>query len=202
LGLKWQTDKATYHLFTVLYESFFQDLRDSDINLLEVGILYGSSTKMWEEYFTKAKIHAVDINDHKGMANDRIQISVINQENENDLRSLPKDYDIIIEDGGHTMLQQQTSLKVLFVENLKPGGTYVLEDLHTSEHYYWNGYAGSDNKNNTIRLLFDLKNGYISEGSNYFINQDEFNKLLEHIESIDIIKIKGDSVTSRIVKKK
>ena len=40
-------------------------------------------------------------------------------------------FDIIIDDGGHTMKQQQTSFGVLF-KNVSSGGLYILEDLHTS----------------------------------------------------------------------
>ena len=56
------------------------------------------------------------------------------QENETDLNDFlsqhGNDFDIIIDDGGHTMRQHQISLKVLF-KALKPGGLYVIEDLHT-----------------------------------------------------------------------
>jgi hypothetical protein len=40
-------------------------------------------------------------------------------------------YDVIVDDGGHTMLQQIVSLSVL-LRHVKPGGIYVLEDLATS----------------------------------------------------------------------
>ena len=41
------------------------------------------------------------------------------------------DFDIIIDDGGHTMEQQKTSLKHLW-KAVKPGGMYFCEDLQTS----------------------------------------------------------------------
>ena len=40
--------------------------------------------------------------------------------------------DLIIDDGGHSMNQQQTSLLYLFQHGLNPGGVYIIEDLHTS----------------------------------------------------------------------
>ena len=46
--------------------------------------------------------------------------------------------DVIIDDGGHTMKQQLTSLQVLW-ELLRPGGFYVIEDLVTS---YMQGFGG------------------------------------------------------------
>lgn len=41
------------------------------------------------------------------------------------------DFDIIIDDGGHSMNQQQTSLQHLW-KGIKPGGYYFCEDLKTS----------------------------------------------------------------------
>ena len=200
IGIKHYTDKSISHLFSVVYDSYFQHLRDSDIKMLELGIYKGASIKMWEEYFEKAQLHAIDILDCTYLNNDRVKVEILNQENEDELRSLPKDFDIILDDGGHTMLQQQLSLKVLFVDHLKPGGTYILEDLHTSEPKYW-GSHGGNKTNNTLRLMHDLKNRFLSRDNTYFINDDDFYAILEKIESIEIVKIKDDSITSRIIKK-
>ena len=40
-------------------------------------------------------------------------------------------FDIIVDDGGHTMLQQQNTLAALW-DRLQPGGLFIVEDLHTS----------------------------------------------------------------------
>ena len=40
------------------------------------------------------------------------------------------DFDMIIDDGGHTMEQMQISLNYLW-DQVKPGGLYVIEDLHS-----------------------------------------------------------------------
>jgi hypothetical protein len=40
-------------------------------------------------------------------------------------------FDIIVDDGGHTMAQQTTSL-VHLLRKVKSGGLYIIEDLHTS----------------------------------------------------------------------
>ena len=39
--------------------------------------------------------------------------------------------DVIINDGGHTNMMQQTSLRVLF-PYVRPGGIYILDDLQVS----------------------------------------------------------------------
>jgi hypothetical protein len=51
------------------------------------------------------------------------------------------DFDIIIDDGGHTMNQQMTSLNHLW-KAVKPGGIYFCEDLQTS---YMKQYGGDEN---------------------------------------------------------
>lgn len=48
------------------------------------------------------------------------------------------DFDIIIDDGGHTMVQQILSLQILW-QAIKPGGMYFCEDLETS---WVAGYGG------------------------------------------------------------
>jgi hypothetical protein len=47
-------------------------------------------------------------------------------------------FDIIVDDGGHTMEQQITSIETLF-PSLVDGGVYIVEDCHTS---YWDEFGG------------------------------------------------------------
>ena len=58
------------------------------------------------------------------------------QSNVEDLAQVNQDgpFDIIIDDGGHSMYQQIVSLRTL-MPLVKPGGLYVLEDLLTA--YFW-----------------------------------------------------------------
>lgn len=49
-------------------------------------------------------------------------------------------FDVVVDDGGHTMAQQRTSLEGLW-RAVRPGGLYVVEDLQTS---YMAGYGGDE----------------------------------------------------------
>ncbi len=49
-------------------------------------------------------------------------------------------FDVIIDDGGHTMSQQITAIEYLF-GTLNDGGVYIVEDTHTS---YWESFADQD----------------------------------------------------------
>jgi hypothetical protein len=65
-------------------------------------------------------------------------------------------FDIIIDDGGHTMKQQQDSFRVLW-PLVRPGGLYFIEDLETSYEGYLEKYAsaGYITTAESIKLLFD-----------------------------------------------
>ena len=95
---------------------------------------------------------------------------------------------------------------VLFNNKLKPGGYYVLEDLHTSEDIFyqaghvWNLFGGNEH-NRTLELLYDLQKGTIREANEYFISGHDFKKLFNQIEYIKIFKVKFGSTTS-IIKKR
>jgi predicted methyltransferase len=44
-------------------------------------------------------------------------------------------FDVIVDDGGHNTAQQLSSFMMLFQHALKPGGLYVIEDLHAGRYY-------------------------------------------------------------------
>ena len=98
LARKYGTDKRTnnpgeklYHGYTVLYQSLFENMRNSCKNLLEIGVREGWSHKMWHDYFPKATIYGIDnfsdsvysenpdIKNIKNIENDRIKIFVGDQ---------------------------------------------------------------------------------------------------------------------------
>ena len=145
LGLKYHTDKASYaHDFCSIYDATFGAMRDEPITLLEIGVADGASIRMWLEYFPNAKVIGLDLepgdNDtaYKKHAphpeHPRFTLYLGDQTDRDVLRTVGKceaPIDIVIDDGCHTMEAQQTSLGVLF-QFVKPGGLYVVEDLHTS----------------------------------------------------------------------
>lgn len=196
LGLKHKTDKAT-HGYLDTYDVALSVLKNSPIQMLEIGIQNGFSLKMWEEYFPNGMIYGADIHNKQMFDTKRIKTFIVNQEKKNQLSALPKHLDFIIDDGGHTMLQQQITLVTLF-DHLKSEGIYILEDLCTSDPLQYPGY-GSTPQNNTLQLIKDLKNGNPSLYSQYFITNDEFFNLVENIKSIEIIKTPS-CTTSIIIK--
>lgn len=55
------TDKLRAHPYAHYYEELFKSIRNSTKSVLEIGIAQGGSIRAWEEYFPKATIYALDI---------------------------------------------------------------------------------------------------------------------------------------------
>ncbi len=98
---------------------------------------------MWKDYFgPESKIYGVDID--PGCARfeeEQVRIIIGDQADSGFLQHMAMDLpqiDVLIDDGGHTMLQQATTFEVLF-PLISPDGVYLCEDLHTS---YWSEYGG------------------------------------------------------------
>ncbi|CAI5954826.1 unnamed protein product [Closterium sp. NIES-64] len=116
-----------------------------EVNMLEIGLKYGDSLKLWKRAFPRGRIYGIDngviSKKHQAEARDpRVRLMVGNQANGTFLEQVVAEIksavgllDFIVDDGGHTMDQQQTSLKHL-LPLVKPGGTYFIEDVETS--YY------------------------------------------------------------------
>lgn len=158
LAIEAGADKGSfYHNYTDIYSRYFADLKDKPIKFLEIGIYKGASVKMWEKYFTAADLHFIDITfDNAEYSSPRSHYYLCNQESVPGLQKFIQDaggnFDVIINDGGHTMNQQITSFKTLF-PHVKRGGMYIIEDLHTS---YWSSWPGGNTRLNTMAFLKSL----------------------------------------------
>lgn len=123
------------------YDRYFCGYRNRPIKLLEIGVSKGGSLQMWRNYFSKESlIVGMDIDveciNYNG---EGIEIFIGDQSNVNDLSELVnkyKSFDIIIDDGSHVHTHQIETFKYLY-DYLNMGGTYLVEDTHTS---YWTGF--------------------------------------------------------------
>ena len=91
---------------------------------------------MWRNYFgNRAKVIGVELNpEAKKLEKNGFKIFIGDQSNPNFWKKFYKKVgkiDILIDDGGHTNLQQITTL-MESINNIKPGGMIVIEDTHTS----------------------------------------------------------------------
>lgn len=198
---QYNTDKYS-HGFIDVYETYFNNLKDVK-NVLEIGVYYGGSLSYLSDKFTDAKIYGIDIESKTQYDTDKIKTYIVNQEDRDALNKFLEEtgveFDIIIDDGGHTMKQQQISFGVLF-KRLKKGGLYILEDLHTSRLEQF-GTISPNDLITTLDMLYTIQ--YTKNIiSNYILDEEK-----EHIKNtIDDIRIwtktpeYNQSVTS-IIKK-
>jgi len=98
---------------------------------------------MWKNYFgDKAKIYGIDIDPRcKQFEEEGIEIFIGSQSDRKFLREVKSkipDIDILIDDGGHAMIQQIVTFEEMF-DKVKHDGVYLCEDMHTS---YWFDYGG------------------------------------------------------------
>jgi cephalosporin hydroxylase len=119
--------------------------------ILEIGVQGGGSLKIWRDFFPEAEIVGVDtLESCKEFETGNIKIFIGDQADVKFLETLGN-FDIIIDDGGHYMTQQQVSMNTLLANQLNPGGLYVIEDLHTS---YWEQFL--DIRRTTVNVLKDM----------------------------------------------
>lgn len=135
--------------FMEAYKKHFAGLQPKRV--LEIGVQNGGSLKIWRDFFPEAEIVGVDTDpqckEHEGQ---NIKVIIGDQASVKFLETLGT-FDIIIDDGGHYMTQQQVSMNTLLANQLNPGGLYVIEDLHTS---YWEQFL--DIRRTTVNVLKDM----------------------------------------------
>lgn len=130
------------HYFEI-YERYFSAYKGKEISMLEIGISHGGSIELWKKYLgDKIHIYAIDVNPEcKKFEDDQTTIFIGSQSDPEFLHKVLQqmpDLDFIIDDGGHTMVQQKVSFETLFLK-VKEGGIYLVEDTHTS---YWRKFYG------------------------------------------------------------
>lgn len=130
LGLKYNTDKAFFHKYLDFYEQHLPD-RSFEGRLLEIGIMDGASLRMWHEYYPNADIVGLDTGLQSDLRIEGVTMLEVDGTKPKDLKPLGM-FDIIIDDGSHYTADQQKSFEHLFYNQLKRGGLYIVEDLHTS----------------------------------------------------------------------
>lgn len=131
---KYATDKNTVHSYVDnLYDSLFEQKRLTASRVLEIGVYDGGSILLWRDYFINAIIDAIDINDcSTKIDNHRINNMVCDAYNLNTIKKL-QEYDIIIDDGPHTIDSMVFFIKH-YIHLLKPEGIAVIEDI---QDYRW-----------------------------------------------------------------
>lgn len=179
------------HYFEV-YETHFSKYRGKKPVVLEIGVSQGGSLQMWKSYFGEGcTIIGLDIDPEcKKLEEPGIQVHIGSQSDRNFLRELKKKIpkvDILIDDGGHTMLQQIVSFEELF-DHIKDDGIYLCEDMHTS---YWIAFGGGHRRRGTMieysKHFIDAINAWHSEQPQLTVN--DFTRTAHSLHYYDSILV-------------
>jgi hypothetical protein len=130
------------HYFPI-YERHLSRFRDQVIRVLEIGVYRGGGLAMLQSYLgPRAQLVGLDIDPIAvSSVGGRFVVEIGDQADPEVLLEVARKhgpFDIIIDDGGHTMEQQIVTVETLF-PLLNEGGVLLVEDTHTS---YWPSYGG------------------------------------------------------------
>jgi cephalosporin hydroxylase len=126
------TDKNSTHSYVdIFYENYFLPFKNKKINLCEIGIQTGGSLFLWQQYFINGNIYGIDINSNRLLDKysnlDRVTYIFQDAYDINILNNLPL-FDIIIDDGPHT-LESQIKFIELYNIKLNKNGYIIIEDI-------------------------------------------------------------------------
>lgn len=127
------------------YDLHFSRFRGKSPLIVEVGVQSGGSIRMWTDYFGPGMRYlGIDINKNCRQFEDLPRVRVLIGSSSDPLvwqqvaEIYPEGPDIILDDGGHFMLDQ-IGMFPLAWPLLKKSGIYAVEDVDTS---YWEEFGG------------------------------------------------------------
>jgi cephalosporin hydroxylase len=130
-------DKGTTHSFIEVYQEILRPYADLPGNVLEIGILNGTSLLMWEKYFANANVYGADCTwtpldkyDLRPLAAAGHRVRILNCSDPADVEKHfgGMTFNVIIEDAAHD-IGSQLAIYRNFRDRLSQGGIYVIEDV-------------------------------------------------------------------------
>ena len=136
-----ETDRGGWRGYFRVYSKYFSALKNKPIKILEVGTHFGWGLLAWARYFPNAEVYGVDnvvretrLNNINRIRKNWPEFSKVTTEYFDSTKSEDwscfeqKQFDVIIDDGGHHPDTQIQTLENGF-KLLKPGGLYFIEDI-------------------------------------------------------------------------
>lgn len=140
-----QTDKSPYnvlchrHPYTPIYDLFFIPYKpQKSLKVGEIGVLNGSSMKLWSKVFPQATLHGFDINQtylNNISSIPNTTATLVDAGNPDGLSSAlssacsdGKKFDILLEDASHRIEHQLLFLRDA-IQYIAPGGLLIIEDI-------------------------------------------------------------------------
>jgi hypothetical protein len=126
-------DKGTHHSYIEVYEKEMS--KTKKISLLEIGVQFGHSIKMWKEYFENSWVGGIDINLNNLSFDNLDNVFLCDGTNKEQINKTlgNKKFDYVIDDASHTLKDQILSFDI-FYPKIKSGGKYFIEDVANDEN--------------------------------------------------------------------
>jgi hypothetical protein len=130
------------HNYAKTFSKYLNNYRYTCKNLLEIGVLTGSSLCIWASMFPNSKIYGIDLEKQYWDQNIKKWTKKLGKQNMSRILFVDRDiftvneaseifgqtyFDIIIDDGPHDIMSILKSFS-LFQERLSQDGTYIVED--------------------------------------------------------------------------
>lgn len=175
------TDNASdkWENYFDIYQPYLEQHIGKNASILEIGVLNGGHLQILKKYLSNADIYGIDVIDDickldlgngiKTFCFDATKQKLINQ----NLKQLT--FDIVIDDASHESQDVIATFELMF-SRVKPGGVYIIEDLHAS---YWKefkgGYKAKHSQIEYLKALVDLLNAYhVKKNDTYNLADHEF----------------------------
>lgn len=147
-----------WHHYIPIYDRYFSKYRGTPVRFLEIGVNKGGSLQLWRKYFgDDAVIFGIDINEDCAQFDGQAgQVRIGSQADRDFLKDVAEEMggiDVVLDDGSHRMDHVRFSFRALF-PRLNPGGTYMVEDLHTAYMPKFGGGPGTSA--NFFQVLQDV----------------------------------------------
>jgi len=137
-----RTDKQTAHSYLPVYEELLQKKKLSAQSVLEIGIYYGGSIKLWKDYFTNAKVYAVEIFDLRhvwDVLQHDARIVLYTSTDAYDPQFVKTKlvdqglrFDMILDDGPHSLESMKACIQ-LYLPLLTDDGILIIEDIQSMD---------------------------------------------------------------------
>lgn len=194
--------KIKGHGYSNFYQKHFENLKLNNLNILEIGSYHGNASAALFFYFKNSKFFAADIYpDLFRYKSNRIKNFYVNSSDENSIQEniidkFSNNFDIIIEDAGHSLKDQIISLFMLF-KKLNSKGLFIIEELDFPDT---RDDMNPNKEKPTLReILLNFKKNKTLLNSVY-IKKNDGNNFLNDVADIEIYK--GNFNEIAIIKKK
>lgn len=190
-----------WHHYFEIYERHFNRFTGKTPVILEIGTAQGGSIEMWNYYFdNNCQIYCIDIDETckkhiEDLNFNNVYFEIGDQSNklfwENYLKNKPN-FDIVIDDGGHTALQHITTFECLY-NKVSDNGIYLIEDLETA---YLTSFGGSRDIG-TKKTFIEYSKNFIdminSHYNNYNLDFRNITNSIHYYDQIIVLEKRKDN---------